>query len=46
MAWETTHWDKSKNNQLVTITHGDNNQQDFRLYSVVLIILGNDIFRG
>lgn len=34
MVWETTHWDKPKNNHLVTITHGDNNQQDPCLYSV------------
>lgn len=34
VAWEITRWDKSKNSQVVTITHGDNNQQDFRLYSV------------
>ncbi|WON77355.1 OmpG family monomeric porin [Serratia sp. UGAL515B_01] len=34
VAWETTHWDKSKNSQVVQITYGDNNRLDFRLYSV------------
>lgn len=34
LAWERIEWDKSKNSSKVRITHGDNNLQDFRLYSV------------